>query len=327
MVWSNIHGAWLLGLVWISVALFFHGCSRRESGTYVWIPLIALLSTLINPYGYTLHRSIYSLLSSEYFMSLNQEWLPPGMDDQGFLNFYILAFLILFIPLVLRKIQDVPVYMATLVLLIFSIKSGRNIPFFAISSMVAGVGVLVVLYERFGFGQKSVGSNKEAVRHLLTRSGFPGLERISIFLVILILGMDFLIARSPSSLPIRLDTSLVSALKSNSGYTERLFSHPDWGGALMYHLWPESKVFIDDRNQVSSEEKYKQFFQALKSIDAFNALSSSFNVTGVLVQERSGIAKDLMMHEDWVLIEETPSESYGVIQFYCRKGSVDHTDI
>jgi hypothetical protein len=327
MLWSNIHGAWLIGLVWISIALFFYGCSRREAGIYILIPIISSLSTLINPYGYTLHRSIFALLSSEYFMSLNEEWLPPGLSDQGYLHFFILAFLILFIPLLLRKVKDIPVYMATLVLLTFSFKSGRNIPFFAISSMVAGAGVLIVFFEKFGFGQKPLGTNREKVHSLFFRFGFLGLERLSILLVIMILGVNFLITRSPLSLPIRLESSLVSVLKSNSECTKRLFSHPDWGGALIYHLWPESKIFIDDRNQVTSEEKYKRFFQALDSIDTFNALISSYRVTGILVQERSGIAKDLITHEDWVMIMESYSESYGEIQFYCRKEILKHVDI
>ena len=108
LIWVNVHGGFLLGLVLL--ALFWAGSlwawlhlkeSRIEEAftkiragkrvrDLTLAGLASTAATLLNPYGWRLHGHIYSYLSNRFFMDHIEEFQSPNFHGIGLKCFLLL---------------------------------------------------------------------------------------------------------------------------------------------------------------------------------------------------------------------------------------------
>ena len=83
----------------------------------------------------------------------------------------------------------------------------------------------------------------------------------------------------------------------------RLFHHYNWGGYLIWQLWPEWKVFIDGRNEVHGlkflEEEYLALFEAKSG---WRNMLSQKNIRYVLLPHKAPLVKALNHALVWSVI-------------------------
>ncbi|HMO16559.1 MAG TPA: hypothetical protein PKA63_02025 [Oligoflexia bacterium] len=320
-LWASLHGGWTLGLIWFSLFIIIKtisgfyksDCDSLQSSKWqikfgemilaINTILIPFAATLINPYGANLHRSIFQLVSSPYFMSLNDEWLAPTLS-LTFLPLFSLLFLFVIFGIYSQKKQQLhlPFFILSVIFLALSFKSARIAPFFALTTLLTGASLLYPISRLF---------------KILTGTFFSIKNEFAILMFAFFFGLYSIQGKESNFEGSRAPQLLVQALKGEGSCKGPILNHPDWGGDIIYYLWPGIKPYIDDRNQVSREEKYKKYFEIQNDFQVFNKFVEENKVKAVLVQDKSILNQALEEDSSWRLVERQKSLQYGSISLYC----------
>lgn len=309
-LWSNLHPAFVLGLVlvlMIPIARMLAGrWCRSELVNCVVLALLCVLGTCLNPYGIGLHESIIALGRSSYFLSLNSEWLPPRLDSfegvtlVAFVTLPVLAFLVS--PVFRRSVGWFDLF-AMGFLAFEAFGSVRFIPFAAIAGVFPMAAALRSLAQAGG-GISALRLSARCVRRVEQgeRCSFNGEITACCCAVVGILFCG-LMPLPPKLGPqeVRYPRAIVEILRSDAAEGVVLAS-PDWGGFITASLYPAFKALIDDRNTLIGEELYQQYFQSLRSHEVLSALVSRFHVTHLVIPRHSPVGEALASERRSVIL-------------------------
>ncbi|HQH25797.1 MAG TPA: hypothetical protein PLP17_00250 [Oligoflexia bacterium] len=254
-LWANLHPAFSVGLGIILIAAIAAGLDgvflRRENQAELLrsaqrlFCLFVLCSgaTLLNPYGWSLHHEIWSLLGSSYFMTLNREWFPPEWRNQAFwpFGFAGAAFVGLF-AFCGRGALTIFEIISAAVFFVMSLLQRRYIPFFGIAAALP----FAKLIARSSLTSKTAPAGSRTRLLCMLRRADSGLAALParasawgysfcFWLVIAAYGACF------SRLPFRsaedsgfsrsFPHDAVQKMRENEAGTQgAVFNHPDWGG-------------------------------------------------------------------------------------------------
>ena len=270
LVWVNVHGGFLLGLLFVSifwiaalrVVLITRETRIEESFQRIawgkrlrdltWVGVLSAAATLVNPYGWRLHQHIFSYLSNGFFMSHIEEFQSPNFHLLAQKCFLALLLLMLAATTCGRKLKPSGVLLA-----LFAMYAGlyavRNIP---VSSLllVLLVGPLLPPLGVSDFVRRMTALDARLRGHL-----WP------IAAVIFVLLVDLNGGRIGSKLladahfdSTRMPVGAVNYLEKNDKLGPVL--SPDyWGGYLIYRLYPKTQVVIDDRHDLYGEQILKSY--------------------------------------------------------------------
>jgi len=265
LLWANLHGGFtaglfLLGLVVITSMLIRAGClwwpnltDRIDERVLSWLQLrqlviasgAAAVATLVNPYGWMLHREIFDDLLNQFMLDFLQEWQSVSLATHAGRGFVIyLVALVAAMLLGYRRVEPIR-WTVLAVFLVLSLRHLRNVPLFLIVSLPLVAEMLEAGVARFS------GWIEPSLRQ--ARLGLLGLTLVAgLFLVRL--GPDHLrhIAQAglqpeqyykETSYPIE----AIQWLRNHRDQVgRRLFNEYVHGGFLLWWL-PEEKIFIDGR--------------------------------------------------------------------------------
>jgi tetratricopeptide (TPR) repeat protein len=263
IVWTNVHGGYVLGPVLILGWTAGEGF-RRLQGELDARPLLtasaavaAALACLVNPYGLELLRFPFQLTGSEVFMRAVYEWQSPFTSSYAgttmFAGFLLLGVLLV-VGLVRRPRAIDPCDAAILLgLLVLAAQMNRNVPFFAL--VAAPVAAALLSAPDGGGGQSGAGRVVPLAVAVLVAAaagiaavGYPyapGQYRprgVGLGPSVPVAACDYLESRG---------------LRGNA------FTTYGEGAFVVWRLWPEVRVSMDSRNSVYGEELYRQYRQAL----------------------------------------------------------------
>jgi hypothetical protein len=264
VVWVNSHGGFVVGLVMIGVAAAIEAAtafvqsepSEREAAVIRLRNLCGagaacFLATLVNPYGWQVYPWVFSLLGNSYFMELNKEWLSPDFHSPGSIRIaaFIAALPALFA--LSRYRPKLTLLALSLFWLYLALKSQRYVPLWIIvtTPLLARAGAQIdwlnVRISRMGQDD-----------FFAARSG----GWIGSFVIAAALAVW-----AASSQPIDHDKTIypcdgLRELGRLRQPGEVVLNHPDFGGFLTMHGWPERGVWIDDRNEVYGQAWYESYF-------------------------------------------------------------------
>ena len=332
LVWANLHGGFvagfvLLGLYLASYLFRYFRCKQeeihRDMGRRLRklgiVTAVTLATSLINPYGYRLHVHIYRYLSSRWLMNHIDEFLSPnfhGVAEQCFV-------LILLITIAALALGRKPPLSQVLVLL-FATYSGlyaaRSLP---VSSLLLTLVVAPLLTQalrdaptnyRLASGLRAFlsrwegfGSRMAMLELNLRGHAWP--------LVALVLGL--LLCAHPRRLGTYQfkDTQCINArfdgkrfpvqaaeIIAQRGIHEPIFSLDSWGGYLIYRLYPQIRVFVDDRHDLYGEEFLKDYLKAVRLTPDWDSFLNTKRVNWVLVPAESSLANMLLQTSQWTVI-------------------------
>jgi len=94
------------------------------------------------------------------------------------------------------------------------------------------------------------------------------------------------------------------AFLQNHPATRRIFNHYDWGGYLIWRLYPSTPVFIDGRADLYGKEMLDQFANTYEFKDAWRKTLQSWNVDTVIVPADSTLATGLRNAPGWTVAYE-----------------------
>lgn len=285
LLWSNLHPAFVLGLFVLIVysggilvqLIYAPECCAKDVfrlvRPYLLLTVLCCLATIFNPYGTDLHRSIFLLGSSSYFMRLNTEWLPLSLDEYSGRLFLVMVVVIANAVFFCRGSGRWR-WFELLLIAVFAIKScyaARFLPFFAIISApvladslcligrsrllarIPGFLRIAVAFERFEKMEADSGRGKLLVSALM----------VLVFLSVFVRG-DLFLYRGPygpnsEKYPYKAVEFILNEVSGDVVVS----ATPNWGGFLTWQGQGKIKPVIDDRNILLGEDAYKAYFAAM----------------------------------------------------------------
>jgi hypothetical protein len=235
-------------------------------------------------------------------MNLNVEWLSPTFDEKLFYPFFLSVVALIFAGLRYKKIRFTAFELLTVaVFVIASFSSRRYIPFYSI--------VVALPLARLFASLLNSDSRASAVLAALARIDIKerratSLECSSVLAVVFILltfsgkiqltSADGLEELYPSRALVEFREQ--TRFESNN---VRVFHTPDWGGYLIWHLWPKYRLFIDDRNYLNGEQKYRDYFTLSKAEDGWRALVDKYSFNWMILQPDLALTETLKSDDQW----------------------------
>lgn len=257
LLWVQLHGGFLLGFILLAAVtggvLLEKAAGRpgaRPLRPLVGIGLSMAAVSFIHPDGLRLHRYIFRYLSSGWIFDHNLEFRSPDFHEISIQVFGLWLFLFVVVA-ALGRYRPRPSEMAAPVAFAaLALHSARHIPY----AVIAGAPLLARMLE--------AALPQSRLRELLERAGH--LERTlrgGIWASASVVAVVFLVASRlweradlpalgfhPQVFPVE-----ASSYLERASLPDRMFNSDNWGGYLIYRLYPRHRVFIDGRQDMYGE--------------------------------------------------------------------------
>jgi hypothetical protein len=314
-IWSNLHGGFFIGLIAMGVygaatllQDIYLGRAPRRGLVILAITAAAAASTLctflIPPARDTWHTLIYSIRNPTTSGTI-VDWkpliasmttAPSGSLEKKYFVLVLSFFSAAVAAVILKpKGNDAPLIAVAATLLAATFAAQRNIPF-------ATIAIVPVLANRLGslLPRHEVADAPHASAHAMPRAG-----RLVAEVLIAIVAIAF--ARSSGVLKPRIDAPGVPAVAVNfmnsHGLVGNVLADYGWGGFVIWHGGPGTKVFIDSRYDLGYPPSVIADFLALDRSEAgaTHALDG-YPTDFVLIDPREPVSKVMDSQHDWRLI-------------------------
>ncbi len=311
VVWANLHGGFLVLLLvaalFAAAALLLSDWHRARR--YGALGAACSGATLINPYGWNLHRHIWEYLRSDWLVKTIDEFRSPQFREGSMLSFEILLFLGLILVLNLVRARE---YRDVLLILCWAhaaLISVRHVTIYAIAAAPAIAEQLEIGWDRWT-ARQARSSVRGVVRDLM-RELTPHAGRTSIWLPLFlcVLALSNLGGRWPSDFPgVTFPTALVnrnvSLLAGTDNQASRILNPDFWGGYLTFKLYPCHCVFIDGRSDYFGPKILGDYASLRSAADSWQELAARYRFRFALVPRNWPLASALRNSTDWQLRDE-----------------------
>jgi hypothetical protein len=325
LLWVNVHGGFLLGFallgiyfgsallsVWSARIGIEKDSARSRAKVLAVTGMACGVVTLANPYGYQLHVHIYRYVGDRFLMDHIDEFLSPNFHGLAQKCFAGLVLLAVIATAGARK----KITLSQVLVILFAIYTGmyasRNIPASSILlALIVAPQISVILRETAG--SREIG---EGWRSMLARvdrfssrmAGLDGRVAGRVWPAIVLVGLIWVCAHQgrlgsaqlmnarfdDKRFPVRAVDWLASA--QNNG---AVFCPDRWGGYLIYRLYPETLVAVDDRHDLYGAEFLKRYLKIVHGEPGWEVALREMNAGLVLIPADSTLESLLGDRAGW----------------------------
>jgi hypothetical protein len=321
LAWVNLHGGFLVGFVLLgtygigaAVRGWRAGRDWRSVRMLGLTAGAALALTFVNPYGYQLHAHIYRYLGDRFLMNHINEFLSPdfhGMAQKCFAAILLLGFAG---ATASRKLSA-----SQLLVVVFAVYSGlysaRNIP---VSSMLLALLIAPQLSAPVDEGAGSQGLPERIRRGLAGLRDFG--ERMGAldarlrghgWVIVIVLAGLWTCAHggrlgSQQVMDAGFDSKRfpIAAVDflSRSGIREPVFCPDYWGGYLIYRLYPQTQVVVDDRHDLYGSDFLKHYLKVIHVEPGWDEALKEMGANWVLTPREAPLANILKEVAQWTIV-------------------------
>jgi hypothetical protein len=86
-----------------------------------------------------------------------------------------------------------------------------------------------------------------------------------------------------------------------------MFNDLNWGGYLLYRLWPEQKVFVDSQTDFYGEAMVREYENALMARPGWDTTFSKYNIQWVILPHDAPLMELLSYDPDWDTLYSDPT--------------------
>jgi len=273
VVWVNLHGGFLVGF--ILLAIFWLGAvwrfltadanriedalqkiaARQRALVLAAVGLVSLAASLVNPYGWNLYRHIYVYLSNRFLMNHIDEFRSP--DFHGAAQKCFLALLLITVAVLAARGRELR--LSGVLTILFAVYAGlyasRNIP---VSSLLLAIVIGPLAGVSWGerFSEKMTAVECSLRGHL-----WPILATVLTFVIAANggrLGSSTLMEAHFD--PKRMPVAAIDFLSQRAARGPVLTTD-SWGGYVIYRMYPQARVVLDDRHDLYGEKFFKAYLK------------------------------------------------------------------
>jgi len=320
LVWANVHGGFPLGFVLLAV--FWVGSfwtwlrlkdSRIEESLekitagkrvrqLTLVGLTSAAATFVNPYGWHLHAHIYSYLSNRFFMDHIDEFQSPnfhGIAQRCFLVLMLIAIAALAARGNRLRLSQI---LLALFVVYAALYSSRNIPVSSIFLALIVGPLMPSLDLRFAKRMTAVDSARRG--HV-----WPWLATCATLLLALhggrvgsaqVMDAHFDLNRMPVAAVDFLRKQAV--LVQQCGPFKAVLSSDYWGGYLIYRLYPNNKVVIDDRHDFYGEPFLRMYLTMMHVEPGWDEGFLKWRAGCLVLPRRAALSAVLGKTPEWKIV-------------------------
>ena len=285
--WANLHAGWLAALIFVVGSLvgrFLDRCLHRTDGEqaplipWIGLTLLCALATLLNPWGWALHRHVVLLATTYKSFALWDEYLPPNFGAPS-----MSAITVLFIVVVVflaRLSKRVPLWtwetiLPVLFFLDEGLKAQRHVLLLVIVAATPVARDLEALLntpwpafvrDRLPFITELVEELGDRLTQFQARQRVAGGDVWLSFLAALVFSGLFL--RTPMGRDLQVGQSvtprLVAFLQDHPDRFHRPLTTTWNAGPLLWNMRPGFRVSIDDRGDFYGDDMIFSFVDMTK---------------------------------------------------------------
>jgi hypothetical protein len=304
LAWVNLHAGYFLGLVLIGVyiaggaidllvAVLFKGEQAEPAPPLKFIISLSItlgaciLVTLANPNGVQIIIYPFQTLTSSSMQQFIQEWFSPDFHQ---LIWQPLAWLILALigaGMISKKSISSANILLTLGFGYATLISMRNIPFFAL----AAIPVLAEQVDSLVKIPATVDSPSRLFRIMVP---------ILLVGILLVTGLRFVqvVQQQPKTEAENFPKAAVDWLQTHTPAGE-IFNSYNWGGYLIWRLYPQYRVFIDGRADVYGDAFIFNYMSIYDAKPGWQAKLNDQGIQTVLVETDAPLANALRQSPGW----------------------------
>ena len=263
LLWANLHAGYAIGIglvaLWMvgdALDILFGFADWTQIQPHIKllavIGLISVAIVIVNPYGARLYSYPFETLHSASMQNYIGEWFSPDFHDPKHLPFLIMILGTLILPAVSRQRLRPREVLLLVIMTYAGLRSVRHIPIYvliavpALSAWIAGI----VPRELMGGqpSQRAFTSTKAVVN--------AGL--LLCFVVFMVFRLTMVVKNQPRVEAEKYPAKAVKFIETRS-LPQPLLNHYNWGGYLIWKLYPQYRVFIDGRADVYGDNLMEEF--------------------------------------------------------------------
>lgn len=305
VLWVNLHGGFIA--LPISLACLAGGDllkswtaheARFDSAKrYALLAAGCLLASGVNPYGFMEHVKILEFVNAGWMRDLVLEFQGPRFEGlQGFYSELLVAGSII-VALRLAMRREFGYALLVAFWLHAGLHSVRHLPVLAIVVLPLAGSEIQQLWNRAARGTLAAIADDHT----------PGLARLSIWpavAVTLIALTSYL--PFPSDFPEpRFPVSLVSKYSTMLTLSQ-VFATDSAGDYLTYRLFPQGRVFIDGRFDVSGPKLTYEYLTVLNGARGWDRIMERYGVNAALVPADCALSSLLRGRPGWITVADGP---------------------
>jgi hypothetical protein len=322
-VWANLHGGFAAGILLIG-AYAGGELMRWLAGTPGRVALAAarpylvtcaacLVASLLNPYGYQLHRHIIGYLTDPFYAQYISEFGSINFRDPG--SFLLEGMMLFGFVAVFRSLQKREFVFPLLFLgwCHLALNSARYIPIFAVIATPAIAETIWDLLRRVAqiYSRNWIGRSLLALE--TSAADFAQTDRVArlhIFSILAILATAALLhsPQAPPKFRVEFDPRSFPAkaiqVVRGPEYSRSIFAPDLWGGYLIYRLFPATKTFIDGRSDFYGPQFVKDYVDVLNVGNGWERRLERFGVNTILIPAESSLAGALKLSPRWRVVHD-----------------------
>lgn len=318
VLWVNVHGAFITGFILLGCYvisevlnnLLGHRDDRvlsyGEIASLIKVSLIALVVLVVNPNTYQMYLYPFKTVGIGALRDYIQEWASPDFHQFHLHPFIWMVLLILVAVGLSRRRIDFTDLVLTSFFCYMALWAGRNIALFA----------LVAAPVLMRYGAEAIRTLWEAIQAYDVEQGLSQLGRKQIAPGPWLAGVNWLILILLLSLcvlkvyqPLRSEVNLaaqeeylpVEAVRfiRASNLPGPMFNSYNWGGYLIWHLYPDYPVFIDGRTDLYDDEFIREYVKVTLVKPGWRKVLDQYGVNFILIESDSILAAFLAEGDEW----------------------------
>jgi hypothetical protein len=296
LFWVNLHAAFALGLAlsalfllgeWIENKLAHRSQQSLRLAAFI-LPLDLSIVPL-NPNGLRMFSYPFETLRSPAIQNYIVEWASPNFHRPEYWLF-LLIILVTFTALTCSRLQLRPRDLLLLLVSLYaSLCSIRMIPLFILIA-------IPLIAKRLGSWPRTTQPSR---RNPATRTALNAVIVLSM-VIFATVRITQVIQRLPETLARQFPARAVADLESHPP-AGPIFNHYDWGGYLIWNLYPSTRVFIDGRTDLYGEPLLHDFADLYQFHGPWQEILQRWRIQTVIVPPDSALATGLRSAPGWTV--------------------------
>jgi hypothetical protein len=321
VLWANLHGGWVIGFVWLGLALVAELIGwvwdRENPAHRAHVRLLAIITAAsvvavaATPHGLSLYPYPFQTQGSVAQQRLIVEWFSPDFHQVYLRPFEAMIFLVV-IGFALKR-PSIYELLLTLVALGLALQSVRNVALF----VAVATPVMINTYSAYW---KDLSTARNWNLELPPRRIFAVIT--SVVLVIIVLATTLHIADSVSPAKQKsLDTASYPVgaadwLEAHPEVGSKMYNQYGWGGYLAYRFYPEPnrRVFIFGEAALMGDTLLNEYQDVQTLRSDWKQVLDKYGVDYIVYNRGEALANVLATQPEWTLVYQ---DSVAVI--YVRK--------
>jgi hypothetical protein len=310
LFWVNLHGMFVIGIMIWGMYLagdFLDHPSKAwfSSGKAKALMLggaLSLAATLFSPSGFHIWAAIKSLASNAYITSRIPEYQSANFHMPETWPFImILLFMIIGFARTREKISWIHLLLA-LSFTGLALYSSRMIPLFAIVVTPIAAKAFAGWMQNEYYESRLFVIEKNIHKINLSSNGL-------LWVLVLIVAVTMLF-NSGKAIDPENRGNVYDEYFFPVGATTWLQHHPqeghmfnefDWGGYLLFNLWPDQQIFMDGHTHIYGEELTREYERVVTLGTGWEEILAKYQVTWAIVRANAPLVKALSESGNWVI--------------------------